>query len=152
LLPTKGRAMAGHGQNYYEALKVKKIFEKDLERVLEDIKLWEERRRLAESAAKPHLVVAADAKLAELKEDEGRCRDKIAEAEKLLAEAEVTEGTDPGLTPTDRAELLKMQIDGMVGEESGAAGEVKEVSREQQAADDLERLKKGEADADLADL
>ena len=144
--------MAGHGQGYYEALKVKKVFEKDLGRVLEDIKLWEERRRLAETAAKPHLVEAADAKLAELKEDEGRCRGKLAEAEKLLAEAEVSEGAAPELTPTDRAELLKGQIDDMAGEESGAAGEVGEVSREQKAAEDLERLKKGDSDDDLADL
>jgi hypothetical protein len=144
--------MAGHGQNYYEALKVKKVFEKDLAKVLEEVKLWEERRRLAESAARPHLVEAADQKLAELKEDEASCRAKLAEADKLLAEAEVSEGAPPELTPTDRAELLKEQIDDMVGEESGAAGEVGEVSREQKAAEDLERLKKGEADADLADL
>jgi len=144
--------MAGHGQGYYEALKVRKLFEKDLERVLADIKLWEERRRLAEGAAKPHLVEAAEKKLAELKEDEGRCRGKIAEAEKLLAEAEVAEKAGPGLTPTDRAELLKMQIDGMVGEESKTGQEADKASREHKSAEDLERLKKGDSDADLADL
>ncbi|MCX7021691.1 MAG: hypothetical protein NTW26_05360 [bacterium] len=144
--------MAGHGQGYYEALKVKKLFEKDLARVLEDVKLWEERRRLAEGAAKPHLVEAAEGKLAELKEDEGRCRGKIAEADKLLAEAALAEGAGPDLTPTDRAELLKGQIDDMVGEESKTGQEADKVSREQKSAEDLERLKKGEADADLADL
>jgi hypothetical protein len=144
--------MAGHGQGFYEALKVKKLFEKDLARVLEDVKLWEERRRLAETAARPHLVEAADAKLAELKEDEARCRAKLAEAEKLLAEAEVAEGVPSDLSPTDKAELLKQQIDDMVGDESQTGQETGKISREQKAAEDLERLKKGETDADLADL
>jgi len=144
--------MAGHGQGYYEALKVRKLFEKDLGRVLENVKLWEERRRLAEAAAKPHLIAAANQKLAELKEDEGRCRGKLAEAEKLLAEAALAEKAGPDLTPADKADLLKQQIDGMVGEESKAGQEADKVSREQKSAEDLERLKKGDSDADLADL
>jgi hypothetical protein len=144
--------MTGHGQNYYEALKVKKLFEKDLEKVLAEVKLWEERRRLAEEAGKTHLVEAADAKLAELKEDEARCRAKIAEAERLLVESEVIEETAPELTPADRAELLKSQIDDLVGEDARTEQEAGEVSREQKAAEDLERLKRGETDADLADL
>ena len=106
--------MAGHGQGYYEALKVRKLFEKDLGRVLENVKLWEERRRLAEAA--------------------------------------LAEKAGPDLTPADKADLLKQQIDGMVGEESKAGQEADKVSREQKSAEDLERLKKGDSDADLADL
>jgi hypothetical protein len=144
--------MVGHGQGYYEALKVKKLFEKDLGKILGEIEKWEERRRLAEEAGKPHLVDAAAAKLDELRLDEQRCRDKLAEAEKLLVESEVIEGTAPELTPTDRAEMFKEQLDDLVGEESRVDQETGEVSREQKAAEDLEILKRGEADDDLADL
>jgi len=40
----------------------------------------------------------------------------------------------------------------MVGDESQTGQEAGEVSREKKAAEDLERLKKGETDEDLADL
>lgn len=144
--------MTGHERGYYEALKVKKLFEKDLERVLCEIAKWEERRKLAADAGKQHLVEAAAAKLDELRLDEQRCRDKLAEAEKLLVESEVIEETAPELTPTDRAEMFKEQLDALVGGESRVDQETGEVSREQKAAEDLETLKRGEADDDLADL
>ncbi len=144
--------MAGHGQSYYEALKVKKLFEKDLGKILGEIEKWEERHRLAADAGKQHLVEAAAAKLEELRQDEQRCRARIAEAEKLLVESLVMEETAPELTPTDRAEMLQRDLDALVGEESKTGQEVDEVSREQKATEDLERLKRGETDDDLANL
>jgi len=39
-----------------------------------------------------------------------------------------------------------------VGEESQTGQEAGKISREKKAAEDLERMKKGEADEDLADL
>ncbi|MCK4594116.1 hypothetical protein KAU45_06400 [bacterium] len=144
--------MAGHGQGYYEALKVKKLFEKDLERVLGEIEKWEERHRLAADAGKQHLVDAAAEKLDDLRQDEQRCRDKLAEAEELLARSLVIEETAPELTPTDRAEMLQRDLDALVGVESKVDQETDEVSKRQKAAEDLERLKRGETDDDLADL
>ena len=134
----------------FAALKVKKLFEKKLAKLNEELALWESRLEKARAAGRGDLVTAAEEKLAELREDETDLREKLARADGLVAQADVEVSDE--LTPTDRAELLQRDLDALVGG-SAAERELDDVSLDEEAAAELERLKGGgAADDGLADL
>jgi hypothetical protein len=135
----------------FAALKVKKLFEKKLARLNEEIELWEGRLEKAQAAERRDLVAAAETKLTELREDQRDLQHKLSQADKLVARADVE--APPELTPTDRAELLQRDLEALVGADAATRQELDDAALAQEAAAELERLKGGgSADDDLADL
>lgn len=136
----------------YEALRVKKLFQKQLANLQEQVELWENRLVLATQAGRDDLVSAAQEKLDGLRMLVVAKEANILEAEHLLAEGEAIDSNQPTLTPVDRAELLKLRIDDLVGEEAPIDQELTDLSKEARAAAEVEKLKSGEGLNDLADL
>ncbi|MCD4733927.1 hypothetical protein K8R78_06780 [bacterium] len=136
----------------YEALRVKKLFQKQLANLQEQVALWEKRLTLATEAGRADLVSAAQEKLDGLRMLVASKEANILEAERLLAEGEAMDSNPPVLTPVDRAELLKLRIDDLVGNEAPIDQELAELSKEDRAAAEVEKLKSGEGLDDLADL
>ena len=136
----------------YEALRVKKLFQKQLASLQEQVALWEKRLALATQAGRDDLVSAAQEKLDGLRMLVADKETNILEAEQLLAEGEAMDSNPPTLTPVDRAELLKLRIDDLVGNEAPIDQELTDLSKEDRAAAEVEKLKAGGGLDDLADL
>ncbi len=136
----------------YEALRIKKLFQKQLANLQEQVELWENRLVLATQAGRADLVPAAQEKLDGLRMLVVAKEANILEAEHLLAEGEAIDSNPPALTTVDRAELLKLRIDDLVGNEAPIDQELADLSKEDRAAAEVEKLKSGEGLDDLADL